>query len=375
MYALNNIHRLPRGQPLRLDFSNHPNPTVRGAYSICHEVEQRLIDNGALAEDSDLHKNLINVRILGHLLSYGPSDVAIVEVALAIASAENRDARDGGGLADLGGCYDNFLLRIFRQFKGRTPVGSHHHSRPSFHATQEEVQAILKASPLNHTQAKIAALARDGYRCVVTGQMDTNYYEATYLPGEDEEPPTGGNAGLLCDTECAHIFAESTNWGISDSQSDKTKYAVNAWSIITRFGYKDIAQVLQGAGVHSLENVLTLKHDIHRKFDGLKLWFERTSASSNTYRVVTTSVPLWRLMAPEEVTFESHVPGAAVPNPVYLHLHASCCKVAHMSGASGYHDKLERQLDYDPAPDTPAFASGLQARLEIISARNMVDPV
>ncbi|KZV68374.1 hypothetical protein PENSPDRAFT_540997, partial [Peniophora sp. CONT] len=292
-------------------------------------------------------KNLINVRILGHLLSYGPSDVAIAEVARTIVSAENRDAHDGGGLAELGGYYNKFLLRIFRRFKGQTPQGSDDHSRPSKCATQEEVRAILEASPQNHTEAKTAALARDGYRCIVTGKLDQPHYEATAVTGlgVDQQLPIGGAPGI-CYTECAHIFPESINWEIGDNsqESDNNKHAAEALSIIKSFGYEEVAKALQSSGVHSLQNVLTLPYDIHRNFNSLSLWFERTSASSNTYRVVAT-LPLWLLSAPEEVTFESHVPGATVPNPRYLHLHASCCKVAHVSGASSYYDELERQLE------------------------------
>jgi hypothetical protein len=49
------------------------------------------------------------------------------------------------------------------------------------------------------------------------------------------------------------------------------------WAIMDRFGYKDIAENLNGKGVHHLENILTLDMVVHHYFDNLKLWFEPTA--------------------------------------------------------------------------------------------------
>jgi len=40
------------------------------------------------------------------------------------------------------------------------------------------------------------------------------------------------------------------------------------------------------------------------------------------------------------VTFSSQVPGARLPNPQLLALHAACTRVIHMSGAAGFFDEL-----------------------------------
>ena len=49
---------------------------------------------------------------------------------------------------------------------------------------------------------------------------------------------------------------------------------------------------------------------------------------------------------PEYVTFttpdEVKLP---VPSPVYLAIHAACAQVAHMSGATKYIDKLDRDIE------------------------------
>jgi len=41
------------------------------------------------------------------------------------------------------------------------------------------------------------------------------------------------------------------------------------------------------------------------------------------------------------VTFSSRVPGARLPNPQLLALHAACARVVHMSGAVGFFSELE----------------------------------
>ena len=40
------------------------------------------------------------------------------------------------------------------------------------------------------------------------------------------------------------------------------------------FGYEDLPEKLNSAGIHSLDNIMTLETCIHGWFDGLKLWFE-----------------------------------------------------------------------------------------------------
>jgi len=51
-----------------------------------------------------------------------------------------------------------------------------------------------------------------------------------------------------------------------------------------------------------------------------------------------------------------------------------------MSGASGLYDRLEKDMESEPGPDSPAFASALHARLEHIEmfgffSNAVVDPV
>ena len=46
------------------------------------------------------------------------------------------------------------------------------------------------------------------------------------------------------------------------------------WTIITGFGYEDLPKKMNGADVHTLDNIMTLHYGIHSWFDKLRLWLE-----------------------------------------------------------------------------------------------------
>lgn len=43
--------------------------------------------------------------------------------------------------------------------------------------------------------------------------------------------------------------------------------------------------------------------------------------------------------------FKSELPNLPLPNPAYLRIHAACCRVAHLSGAGEYMDKVLEDLE------------------------------
>ncbi|KAF8576968.1 hypothetical protein K439DRAFT_1365874, partial [Ramaria rubella] len=101
-----------------------------------------------------------------------------------------------------------------------------------------------------------------------------------------------------------------------------------------------------GAGVHCLENILTLEVSIHDMFDSLYLWFE---AMYNTSRPggngVCSNNPVLITHIPSPVTFTSMHSSLPLPDPRYLALHAACAKVAHHSGAGEYIETVYRDMD------------------------------
>ncbi|KZT04273.1 uncharacterized protein LAESUDRAFT_658023, partial [Laetiporus sulphureus 93-53] len=276
---------------------------------------------------------LINVRILGHLLSYAPNDTAVAGLTKAIVSEGNQEVNPEA-LSELGDFYKNHFLRAFRRFKCRTPHASTHPSRPSFEYTKEQIARILQEYPRDHYHARTLAMLRDGHRCMLTHRTDVHYHRSVYA-----HTGKGGSESVSA-LECAHIFSESTNTNLQNAA--KHKYATTAWAVLEQFGYPAIVKDLAGANVHSLVNILTLDHTL-------------------TQRECLGIIE-------EYVTFKSCLPGAPLPSAKYLQIHAACCKVAHLSGASGLFDRMEEEMDYDPDPATvPAFAKALEAHLEHIT--------
>ncbi|EPQ61155.1 hypothetical protein GLOTRDRAFT_109333 [Gloeophyllum trabeum ATCC 11539] len=276
----------------------HPENAV-SAYNVCLRFEESV----STKQDTE---RIISARILGYLLLHPSSHGSLSEIVKEIHScSEDYDA-----LHNLGQAFLDYFIRAFRKYKGRTPFTSDHPSRPSFDQQRLLLKASIKEAPKSHSTAKAQALLRDGYRCTVTGAYD--FLAQDMLNDELADPQV-----WLVDTECAHIVPESTylNVNTDDSQqaSSRKDYAASVLTVLSRFGY-DVDK-LNGPKVHSLYNVMTLQHDVHNRFDRLQLWLEETDMA-NCYRVT-----------------------------VLLALHAACAKVANLSGAAEYLDKLDLELE------------------------------
>ncbi|KAG7440318.1 uncharacterized protein BT62DRAFT_1050811 [Guyanagaster necrorhizus] len=373
------------GTELGDDFT-HPNPSFVSAHRRCREVEKDLmVQVSRNPSDMVLRKQLVNVRIMGHLLKVGPTDAAKSHISTTI----NSEATDEALIAR-GAFYDRFFIRTCWLVKGPTPQESTDHSRPSFRQTLAEVQKQLQRSPSDHQEAKKSALARDNYRCLLSGTMDLN----SYLDHDELR-------AQLPEGMCAHIFSESTNVGMDDPMkifsscsvvsSDllcpKKDYAANAWTIIKHFGFSNILKDLEGGNIHRLENILTLQYDLHVHFDNLALWLEPTvrfphfllsrltnsQDIENRYKVGTTMDYIFELrIVPRFVDFTSTRSDLPLPSKEYLCIHAACCRVAHMSGAVEYLNCLgdddpfkSKVRSYDPVGSD--FGDVLAARLYEVS--------
>jgi hypothetical protein len=66
----------------------------------------------------------------------------------------------------------------------------------------------------------------------------------------------------------------------------------------------------------------------------------------NTYRICSSEEYSRSIRhLPSTVTFKCHYGNFDLPDPRYLKMHAACCRVAHMSGASEYMDDILEDLD------------------------------
>jgi hypothetical protein len=148
------------------------------------------------------------------------------------------------------------------------------------------------------------------------------------------------------------------------------------------FGLRDVNMELIGRDIHNLENILTPDLPIHIHFDALRVWLERTvSTKSNTtqqstipsqdtlHRYRICYAPSFDLKdfnydIPEyiqlETTDQTRLP---LPNPAYLALHASCCRVAHLSGAAEFLDWMDDQIRHECSFNSPLPTENLPAVL------------
>ncbi|KAH8914869.1 hypothetical protein BT69DRAFT_1231265, partial [Atractiella rhizophila] len=80
-------------------------------------------------------------------------------------------------------------------------------------------------------------------------------------------------------------------------------------------------------------------------FDNLKLWLQPTIVP-NVYNVKTREdherKVFHRYKVPRQVTLTTRDPQLDLPDPKYLGLHSACCRIAHLSGAADYLDKMDR---------------------------------
>ncbi|TFK56320.1 hypothetical protein OE88DRAFT_1689331 [Heliocybe sulcata] len=341
--------------PLHDDFS-HKDETIAAAYCCCCEDEKEVLQElEKTPGNSSLTIDLMNIRIIGHLidiLSQYKEQHAAAYISKTIMSCGAKEKR-----IEVGAFYNKYLIKAFWCNRTRRPASSNESSPRSFDSRQEVNKDELGTasdeytSPQDHRTAKKWGLVRDNYRCVATKKID--------MGCEEDIPPDA----LTTYTYCTHIFPELTNTNLDDPT--KSEYAASTWAVLEAFGYRSIVEDLKGSNIHRLDNVLTLEYSVLIAFDELRLWFEATDVA-NCYKAVTSHKNVLGLGVPDTVTFETADERLALPNPTYLRLHALCCKVAHLSGALEYYKQLEDDdIEYDPYGPVPADV--LTARLHDIS--------
>ncbi|KAF8447183.1 hypothetical protein L210DRAFT_3641146 [Boletus edulis BED1] len=309
---------LPKADSPEVQRIADEDPDNFSAYNICLNYEEEL----AAFEDKQRY-----CRILGFLLLHAPNQGVRSDVTKSIHSCKHSS-----DLADLGAFFERNVIVPFKKYRGRTPKPSEHPSRPSFEGVKDEVKVVITQAPRDHVEAKYHALTRDNWRCVVTGTLDRRAPE--HIAQLD---PTAA----VVHTRCAHIIPESTYFGVQpkSKENNKLDYSASLLAVLKRFGY-DIDS-LNGKNVHSLTNVISMTSDVHEAFDRLELYFEATASFVKWFgrKPFTGSVR-------EPVQFSTWDPeNLPVPARELLALHATCCKVAHLSGAAEYIDEIYRDAD------------------------------
>ena len=92
---------------------HHASSAVTSAYRICLDLERQLIHQldsplSTAIATKELQWKLVNIRILGYLLTTGPSETAQTHIAKTILT-ENNAGPDA--VIDRGGYYGQFFIR------------------------------------------------------------------------------------------------------------------------------------------------------------------------------------------------------------------------------------------------------------------------
>ncbi|KIJ55227.1 hypothetical protein M422DRAFT_23837 [Sphaerobolus stellatus SS14] len=278
-------------------------------------------------------RSMIYCRILGYLLIHAPSDEAHKTVELEIVSCEEKK----DALLELGELYYEHFIRAFRSNKDEIP--SNHSSLASFDTIADMTKDLLEEAPQNLSNAKKRALVRDGFRCLITGRVDENYA----LKNHELLQKVTCEKLRTAYTQCAHIISEFISSGITEG-SDKSQCAATVWAILKRFGYPTLLDELSGSKVHRLENVITMELNLRQRFHNLRIWFTPTD-HLNQYKLEARYPFLLTGYSPLVTFTTSDERNLPVPNPAYLALHASCAKVAHLSGAAEYIDQVLSDME------------------------------
>ncbi|KAK0475926.1 hypothetical protein IW261DRAFT_1493671 [Armillaria novae-zelandiae] len=313
-------------------FSASDLPQLYAAFDLCLYLEARA--HLVPLPDPNHPSVVVCARVLGFTLTEA-SDEGRDHMAQAIGSGSTDNT-----LLALGKYYIQHLLRVFKSHKGRTPAPSEHPSRPDLDDVQEFCKFILEQASLNHSTAKAAALVRDGFHCMIkTNLYDAQYFERNRSTIIAQDPEW--DVGTL---RWAHIFPEGLNSDLGGIEvpSDKREWVASVWAVMYMFGIH--MEELNGTGIHRLENILTLSPSLQDFFDQSALWFEAVENQPNTYTIVSTISSVLERLPSRVVTFTTpNTNVLPLPSPAYLAIHAACCRVAHLSGAAEYVEKVLRE--------------------------------
>ncbi|KIY44176.1 hypothetical protein FISHEDRAFT_30452, partial [Fistulina hepatica ATCC 64428] len=347
--------------------------------------------------------NLIAVRVLGRLMldfwNYSSSFCSGLNlyhrINLEIKLCYGAKSTDGDtekakqnaehrAVFQLGLYYMNFLLRVFRSNAGPIPTPSTHPSRPSMDVHRQRIIERMAEAPKSKADVKEQALIRDGYKCTVTQSYDM---DVCYRLPDLMENVIAAKACTTV-TQCAHLFSESAQDGnkvISLCLAfpflmilQAPECAGNAFAMMEMFGLTQQIENLLGGQVNGLHNVLTMDLGLHSLFDSFKFWLEPVPGEDNTYDMHSFRKNWLRLYVnvPKDlrVTFAvdpaveaecraKNIPVPALPSRDLIALRASCARVANISGAVEYFERILYDREATAVMANDGSTAGLLASL------------
>ncbi|KAK0472331.1 hypothetical protein IW261DRAFT_1405221 [Armillaria novae-zelandiae] len=284
----------------------------------------------------------VAARVLGYALIHSPS----IEGKATLVQEILGCSRDGEFLAGLAYLYVMGMIRVFRNPKSSVPTSlSSHSSRASFQATADNIAAVLAQPTTSSHVAKDLALARDNYRCILSGTVDAvSLRQAPMLVKKTSTDPAGS-------TSLGHIFGQSTmdnTTGMTTAARAKLAWAASAAAVVERFAGISVVNELNGNDIHRPQNTFTIAGHLHSLFDMLYFSLRPIeSDDNNTYEIHTYPSGLnTTYRCPDRVTLTDATNGnIPLPDRRYFQLHDACARIAHLSGAGDIVEQLLRDME------------------------------
>lgn len=178
--------------------------------------------------------------------------------------------------------------------------------------TRHEVHVLTYCAFSSPTLTLDQALARDGFRCVLTGMIDKTSLE---MNKELVRTVQALHDPVISIVDVCHIVNESTMQGVDPSRDGKGDSVVNkVWAISFPIPFYNLHPIVQtdcatnapgtpesfgpgriiqallvGNGVHNLGNLISLEPHCRGCFNNLELWFEATDEVCHSCHLGATS--------------------------------------------------------------------------------------
>ncbi|KAE8156608.1 hypothetical protein BDV40DRAFT_293396 [Aspergillus tamarii] len=235
---------------------------------------------------------------------------------------------------DLYQVFENLFTGLAIPMKARSKLPSVTDSpHPNRQNNVEVIAGILDLPNTRDQDFHTLCLRRDSYKCVVTGEMDTKYWESLGSPEGTNFAPTEG----------AHIIPFAyASWENSTSPSfDRAR----AWEVLYRCFPGVRRAGLSVDNINDLSNGLTLRRSVHDEFGAFNIALKPTNVT-NKYEVkyFRRYPPSDRRLLPEtiELTKANDARELALPSRTLLDCHY---RLAEVLNASGLGEIIELHVD------------------------------
>ncbi|KAK0502204.1 hypothetical protein EDD18DRAFT_1346783 [Armillaria luteobubalina] len=323
------------------------------AYQSCRTLEALgsswgVVVGGLTREDSQTAMFRFSPQVVARVLGYALVHSHTVQGKANVAEEILGCNQNGEFLAGLSYIYVMGMIRVCMSShpKGSVPTSlSSHSSRASFQATADNIAAALAQPTISSSVAKDLALARDNYRCIVSGAVN--------FPSFRKDPmrfPEASRVNVAY-TSLGHIFGQLTmdhTTGMTSAARAKLAWATSAAAVIEWFSGISVVNELNGNDIHRPENTFTIADGLHTAFDQLAFSLRPIgSDDNNTYEIHTYPSGLnasFRL--PDRVMLTNATNGnIPLPDRRYFQLHDACARIAHLSGAGEVVEQLFRDME------------------------------